>query len=659
MNPLPVQLEVALQTGLVVPWEYDAQSREVVWFEPAPQSAKNGIVRKTQPIESWILQLHPEDQSAVMSEVERAIETGHIDIQYRRFSRTGNLHSIRARGRLHTDDGSRKLIGVTFDLTERQRATLQLQTQQAVTRVLEEWSSLKELTSRLLQVLCETQDWQIGIMWSLDAHSKKLELFQCWAQAGMEGACESVSEKHDFAIGEGLPGRVWHSGKPVWIADVTKEVASQRFPAAQHCGIKSAFAFPIYLGSDFFGVMEFFSVHVRKENPEVAAMLNGVGSQVGQVIERRRAEAELRDSEESHRAISETASDAIITIDDESTIVFANPAVEQVFGYKPDEVTGKNLTMLMPRNMQQPHRHAISRFLQSGKHHIPWRGVEMPGLHKNGTELQLELSFGEFQRNGRQFFTGVVRDISSRRQAENALKSSEKLAATGRLAASMAHEINNPLTSVTNILYLLNLDNALSGPNRKLIEAAQQELQRVSHIVKQTLGFYRESSHPVETDMAEIVDGVLELFSNQIRRRSIKLVRQYRASRQIVSQPGELRQVVSNLIENALQATPDDGTLRVHLTNAVEPRQPDRPGIRLTISDTGSGIQKEVRNKIFEPFFTTKGERGTGLGLWVTSGIIEKHGGSIRFRSSTREGSSGTCFSVFVPSLSQVLPKSA
>jgi PAS domain S-box-containing protein len=400
--------------------------------------------------------------------------------------------------------------------------------------------------------------------------------------------------------------------------------------------------------------MEFFTRHVRKENSEVAAMLVAVGSQVGQVIERRRAERELRESEERHRTISETASDAILTIDEESTIIFANPAVEQVFGYSVDELVGNSLTTLMPKNLQSKHIAGLSRYLKGGRKGIPWKGVEMPGHHKSGQELQLEVSFGEFQKNNRRFFTGVVRDISSRKQAENALKSSEKLAATGRLAASMAHEINNPLTSVTNILYLLNLDPALTVPNRRLVETAQQEINRVSHIVKQTLGFYRESNEPVDTDLAEIVDGVLELFANQIRTHSIRVTRQYRATGTIKTLPGELRQVVSNLVENAIQAAQHEGCLVLRLADSAEYSDSYRPGVRFTVSDNGHGITPVNQKKVFEPFFTTKGERGTGLGLWVTRGIVEKHGGSIRLRSSVKPGQCGTSFSVFLPVVSQL-----
>jgi PAS domain S-box-containing protein len=656
VNNVPLQLELALQTGQVVPWEYDPVRRELSWYE----SSDDGAVQKTAAIGNWIQKVHPEDQSLVFAALDKAAQTGYLDFQYRLFSPTGNLHRIRAKGRSTADNETAKIVGITIDLSDRQKAKLQLQTQQAVTKALEEWTTLEELISRVLQVLSETQEWDVANMWSYDPGLDCLVLFQTWGHAEMEPAAQAMGELRTFARGVGLPGQVWESGKPIWIPDVTKEQKFVRSQAEQGHRVRGAFAFPVYLGEEFFGVMEFFTRHARKENSEVAALLNAVGSQLGQVIERRRTERELRESEERHRTVSETASDAILTIDAESTIIFANPAVEQVFGYSVDELLGKPLTTLMPKNLQPDHFVGLDRYLKTGAKQIPWKGVEMLGRNKSGKELQLELSFGEFQKNGKRFFTGVVRDISSRKQAESALKSSEKLAATGRLAASMAHEINNPLTSVTNILYLLNLDPGLTGPNRRLIHTAQQEIYRVSHIVKQTLGFYRESNEPVETDLAEIVDGVLELFANQIKTRSIHVTRQYRVTQNIKTMPGELRQVVSNLIENAIQAARDEGCLVVRLANSIELRNSNLPGVRLTVSDNGSGISPENQKRVFEPFFTTKGERGTGLGLWVTRGIIEKHGGNIRLRSSVKPGKSGTSFSVFLPLVSQLsIPKAA
>jgi signal transduction histidine kinase len=251
--------------------------------------------------------------------------------------------------------------------------------------------------------------------------------------------------------------------------------------------------------------------------------------------------------------------------------------------------------------------------------------------------------------------SGIAMDITARKLSEEALRTSEKLAATGRLAATIAHEVNNPLAAVTNLLYLLRVYPQLDETAREYVSTAEAELSRVTHITRQTLGFYRESSMAVETDPVQLVEEVVGIYGRQIEERGIAIRRQYEFEGSIRAFPGELRQVLANLICNAVEATPEEGTIRVHIFRDDTAKH--GPGVRLVIADNGPGIPPDIRSRIFEPFFTTKGERGTGLGLWVTRGIIEKHGGSIRFRSSTHPESHGTCFAILLPF--EFLPKPA
>jgi PAS domain S-box-containing protein len=241
----------------------------------------------------------------------------------------------------------------------------------------------------------------------------------------------------------------------------------------------------------------------------------------------------------------------------------------------------------------------------------------------------------------------VIRDITERKQAEEALRQTEKLAATGRLAASIAHEINNPLEAVTNLLYLMK-----TRPTRstQYLELANQELNRVIHIAKQTLGFYRDTSLPATVNLAETLDSLLYLFARRLESREIKVRKQYDDNEaEILAFGGEIRQVFSNLISNAVDAMPNGGTLSIRLSKGRAWKAPYMSGLRILVGDTGSGIAPEHRNKIFEAFHTTKIDIGTGLGLWITRSILEKHRGSIRFRSTISPGRSGTLFSVFLP----------
>ena len=233
-------------------------------------------------------------------------------------------------------------------------------------------------------------------------------------------------------------------------------------------------------------------------------------------------------------------------------------------------------------------------------------------------------------------------------RAQNALRLSEKLAVTGRLAASIAHEINNPLEAVTNLLYLVRTE-ATSPEAQHYLDEADQELARVAEITKHTLRFYREPNHPVQVDLVAIMDSVLSLFHSRLVAAKVAVQKELRVpSVSIMASPGELRQVVANLVGNALDAMRHGGRLRLRLSLVTDARDGVTKA-RLSIGDTGHGIPAPILPTIYEAFITTKGETGTGLGLWVSAEIVDKNGWSIRVRSCTRSGRSGTVFSVLMP----------
>jgi signal transduction histidine kinase len=243
---------------------------------------------------------------------------------------------------------------------------------------------------------------------------------------------------------------------------------------------------------------------------------------------------------------------------------------------------------------------------------------------------------------------GTNTDITDRKQAEDALVRSERLAAMGRLAGIIAHEINNPLEAVSNAIYLLADHPSLDQEARYYIQLANKELARLAHITKQTLSFYRESQQPVMVSLPDILDNVIELQSRRFQLNGITVDKRYRSAGTIQGFPGELKQVFLNIIGNAVQAMPQGGRLRVQLFSSRE-RRTGRQGVRVSVHDTGVGIRPEDARQIFEPFFTTKETKGTGIGLWISKGIIQKYDGTIRFRSMRLKQGHGTCFSVFIP----------
>ncbi len=238
-------------------------------------------------------------------------------------------------------------------------------------------------------------------------------------------------------------------------------------------------------------------------------------------------------------------------------------------------------------------------------------------------------------------------------QAEAALRTAEKLAVAGRLAASIAHEINNPLEAVVNLLYLVGASSSLEE-SKRYAQTAMDELARVSEIVTQTLRFHREPSKPVMVQVTEIVDSALVLYQARLTSARIVIERDFRECRPVLARSGELRQLILNLVGNAVDAMARGGTLRIRVTNAREHTNGSRAGIRLIVADTGSGIPLAIKKRLFEPFVSTKGNNGTGLGLWVSSGIVRKHGGTIQVKSSARSPATGTVFSIFLPLQSEL-----
>ncbi len=247
----------------------------------------------------------------------------------------------------------------------------------------------------------------------------------------------------------------------------------------------------------------------------------------------------------------------------------------------------------------------------------------------------------------------VSREITARKRAEQALIQSEKLAAVGRLAASISHEINNPLEAVTNLLYLTAQEKDLPLQTRAYLALADQELARVSQITAQTLRFHRQSTHPRAIGPEELLDPVLALYQGRLVNSDIVLHQEHRQAGHVTCYEGEIRQVLNNLVGNAIDAMRSGGRLRVRSHPATEWKTGSK-GIRISIADTGHGMPPEVSGRIFEAFYTTKGANGTGLGLWISRTIVEKHQGKLQVRSRphTPDSSipaSGTVFSFFLP----------
>lgn len=361
------------------------------------------------------------------------------------------------------------------------------------------------------------------------------------------------------------------------------------------------------------------------------------------ITERKQAEQELA----RLAAIVEWSDDAIIGKDLNGIIKTWNHGAEQLFGYTQEEVIGKSITLLFPADRldEEP---AILERIRRGEHIEHFESVRRS---KDGRLLDVSLTISPIIDAQGQVVgaSKIARDISRRRLAEEALVKSEKLATAGRLAAILAHEINNPLQAVTNLMTLLENSPRLDPQERSYASMATQELGRVTHLTRQSLSFYREASSPTAVNIENVLEEVLSLYGKRINESGIAVTKQYLSNETVNSYPGEIRQVFSTLLVNALEATDAGGKITIRVRKSSRWNSPRVPGIQVVVADAGAGIPANSKAHIFEPFFTTKGQHGTGLGLWVAQGIVNRLGGSIRMRSSVVPGKSGTCFSIFLP----------
>ena len=404
-----------------------------------------------------------------------------------------------------------------------------------------------------------------------------------------------------------------------------------------------------------FGVLGAYSAAKRSFSADEISFLRSVANIVGTMMQRRNSEESVRRSEMYFRGLLESAPDGMAIIDSEGRLELVNRETERLFGYERAELIGKKIETLVPERYRKYHVGHRKDFIDDPRVRPMGVGLELFGLRKDGSEFPVEISLSPMHTQQGTVVTAAIRDVSERKKAEaeikklnaqleEALRRSERLAATGRLSASLAHEINNPLSSLSDILFVLGSQKGLTQDSRGLLQTAVKEVERLANIAKETLAPHRTSGEKVKVKASELLDASLESFHRQIDEGHVKVERRYLTEVMIDVSPGELRQVFTNLISNAIDAMPQGGRL---LLEVVE----DGQDVRLVFSDTGSGIKKEKLDEIFEPFMTTKGDKGLGIGLWISRNIVEKLGGAIHVRSSTDTSDHGTQFTVCIPAV--------
>ena len=399
-------------------------------------------------------------------------------------------------------------------------------------------------------------------------------------------------------------------------------------------------------------IEHFETVRMRKDGSRVpvsitiSPVLDAAGRVVGSSRIARDLTARNQNAESRFRlaAIVDSADDAIVSKDLNGIVRTWNDGARRTFGYTAEEMVGTPILRLIPPELQHEEDDILAK-IRAGERIEHYETVR---VRKNGERIQVSVTISPIFDESRRIIgaSKIARDISDRKRLERLLIDAEKLAANGRMAAAIAHEINNPLESLMNLIYLARQTTPPESRAHGYLATAEEELERVSHIARQTLGYYRDTGSPVPLYLHDLLENVLTVYQAKLISTNVLTDVHFDDTRQIVLRKGEMLQVFSNIIANAVDAMKRGGKLTIS-TSIVNHGSAE--GVEVVLADTGTGIKPEQLERVFEPFFTTKGEVGTGVGLWVARQLVTKRGGDINITSSTEPGRTGTQVTIFLP----------
>jgi PAS domain S-box-containing protein len=553
------------------------------------------------------------------------------------------------------------------------RATYSAVVQYQVTRILADAPSLEAAAPELIRALCDLVGWQFGAVWQIDRRDPDyLRAIGTWSRPGTAGTFDAATRARRFARGEGLPGRVWASGRAVWVEDVTTDPNFPRAAAARASGLRGAFALPIAVpqhpaGSpQVAGVLEAFGATSNPPESGLLEVMSALGSQIGQFVHRRRTEAALRESEERMRLIIDSAIDAVVIIDARGVVHEWNPQAERTFGWTAAEAIGRELNdLIVPPALREAHKAGMQRYRETGVGRVIGQRLELPAIDKTGREFVVELSISPVHRAESRaddarasgwpvLFSGFLRDISDRREAEAALRRAKDeaeaaAAAKAEFLATMSHEIRTPMNAIIGLTGL-TLDSDVPEQARRYLTTVRESGEALLTIINDILDFSKiDAGQLVLEQLAfapgELLSDVVDLFGPSAEEKGLvlEMVNLPAVPPAVVADPSRLRQVLSNLLANAVKFTKHG---RIVVT------QDYRDGaLELVVRDTGVGISGDALARLFRPFTQADSSMsrrygGTGLGLAISDRLVRLMGGSISARSAEGEGSE---FTVVLP----------
>jgi PAS domain S-box-containing protein len=543
------------------------------------------------------------------------------------------------------EEGGNQGVAFVLDLTERKRAEDRLRVQHTVAQILAEAATIEEVTPRILRAMGESLGWDVGALWRVTREAEALRCVALWHKASIEvPEFERVSREFTVVPGLGLPGRVWSSLEPEYIPDVVSDENFPRGPIAEREGLHAAFGFPILLGGEVLGVIEFFSHEIRQPDQELLKMLATIGSQIGQFIERRRAESELRESEQNYRTLFESIDEGFCTIEvlfDESgkpvdyRFLQISPSFERQTGI--ENAAGRRMREIAPQHEEHWFeiygRIALTgepmRFENEAKQLGRWYDVYAFRV-EDPKRRRVGILFNDITERKRA--EAEIRDGERRyREAQLELAHANRVATMGQLTSSIAHEVNQPITAA--VTYALAARRFLSAepPNFHEVDDALslivKEGNRAGDVVGRVRALIKKA--PARKDAVEINDAILEVIAltrTEAANNSVSVRTQLAEGLpRVQGDRVQLQQVLLNLIINAIEAMRDVGDQERELLISTC-NEPD--GVLVEVRDSGPGFAPAALERVFEAFYTTKPD-GVGLGLSICRSIIEAHNGRL------------------------------
>lgn len=569
---------------------------------------------------------------------------------------------------LQTFSGTVTMTGLVLAsiVSERQRSEQRLLVQDAISRVLAEATSLKQATPKIFQALCEKARWDFGAIWDVDQGANELVCVEFWHVPGQDfPEFEAATRETKFKPGFGLPGRVWISGKPVWIRDVVEDTNFPRAAAAAADDLHGAVCFPLKLGDEVVSIIECFSREFRQQDEDFLQMLEGIGSQIGQFIERKRAE----EAQAKLAAIVESSGDAIISQTLTGVITSWNKGAERIFGYSAPEAIGKPIWMLVPPGYEKAEQELLER-VRTGEGVDHYQTVR---LRKDGSALDASLSLSPIRDSSGRIIgaSKIARDITEQKKIERALaqaeaalrqhaedlerrvqertaKLQETIQSLDGFCYSIAHDLRAPLRALggfSNELFK-DYNDMLDDAGKDYLRRIRGAAARMDQLILDLLRFGRLNTAelPAQTvKLEDILRTALGPLEEEIKSKKARInvkspLLAVRANSVMVEQ------AVANLIANALKFVPKN------VEPCVDIWTEQRDGmVRLSIRDNGIGIKPEHARKLFQPFVRLVNGSdypGTGIGLAIVRKGVERMGGQVGLTSKPKEGS---CFWIELP----------